>query len=50
MVDDIKKKNQEREAKLGETVSQKGLEVSGLKGRIEELQNKIKALGSKNQV
>ena len=49
-IQDIKRKNQERENKLTEDVNQKGLEIAELKGTIQELENKIKQLASKNLV
>lgn len=47
---ELKKSHQDKESKLSEAVQEKGLEIAELKGTIQELNNKIKHLSSKNQV
>lgn len=46
----LKKASQDKENELTASNNEKGLEIARLSGLIQELENKIKVLGSKNQV
>lgn len=46
----LKKQHSDKEAELTESNNQKGLEIARLQGLVQELETKIRSLGSKNQV
>ena len=49
-IHDIKKHNTDKENKMNQALNEKGMEIARLNGIIQELENKIKHLSSRNQV
>lgn len=49
-IHDIKKHNTDKENKMNQALNEKGMEIARLNGVIQELENKIKHLSSRNQV
>lgn len=47
---DLKKKGESKESSLTATLNQRGLEIARLKGLVQELEAKVRSLGSHNSV